>query len=143
MAYELIEGISSADIAFRVRGIDYTSLFTAGAEALISIMLKDPAAVLKTLSVSFSCDAPDLDILYFDFLSEFIFYKDAENLLLLPESLEIIHSDNGYSLSCVARGETINRSRHIFTVDIKAATMHHLSVIGDESGYSATIVVDV
>jgi len=143
MAYELIEGISRADIAFRVRGADCSGLFIAGAEALISIMLKDPATVLKTQSVRFVCEAPDLDMLYFDFLSEFIYYKDAEKLLLLPESLDINHYDNGYRLSCVARGETINRSRHIFTVDIKAATMHHLSVTGDEFGYSATIVVDV
>ncbi len=143
MTYELIEGISRADIAFRVRGIDYSGLFTAGAEALISIMLKNPATVLKTQTVQFACDAPDLDILYFDFLSEFIYYKDAEKLILLPESLEIVQSDSGYSLSCIARGEPIDRSKHIFTVDIKAVTMHHLSVIGDESGYSATIVVDV
>ena len=106
-------------------------------------MLKDSDAVLKTQSLCFTCDAPDLDILYFDFLSEFIYYKDAEKLLLLPEHVDIIQSDNGYSLSCRAQGEPIDRSRHIFTVDIKAATMHHLSVVKGESDYCATIVVDV
>ncbi|HNW27444.1 MAG TPA: archease [Spirochaetota bacterium] len=143
MVFEILEGISRADIAFRVRGRDPVELFTAGAEALLSIMLKNPETVLKKSSVSFTCEAADLEMLYFDFLSEFIFHKDSDKLLLLPEQLAITRSNGTYRLSCAASGEAIDRSRHLFTVDIKAATMHNLSVTRDDTGFSATIVVDV
>jgi SHS2 domain-containing protein len=143
MAFEILDGISRADIAFRVRGRHLVELFTTGAEALIAIMVKNPGAVLKNNIVTFTCEAADLELLYFDFLSEFIYYKDSDKLLLLPERLEINQSDDRYQLSCTASGETIDRSRHLFSVDIKAITMHNLSVKRDDSGFSATIVVDV
>ena len=143
MAYEIVDELSRADIGFRVRGRDPVELFTAGAHALISIMLKNPEAILRKTGIHFTCTAPDLELLYYDFLSEFIFYKDSDNLLLLPEQLEMDLSGKSCSLSCHARGEAIDRKRHQFNVDIKAATMHNLSVIHDDSGYQATIVVDV
>ncbi len=143
MAFEILDGISRADIAFRVRGKDPVELFKTGAEALIAIMINKPEAVLKKTAVAITCEAADLELLYFDFLSEFIFYKDADKLLLLPDHLEINHTNDGYRLSCTAYGETIDRSRHFFSVDIKAPTMHNLSVTHDDSGYTATIVVDV
>ncbi len=143
MAFEIIEGISRADIAYRVSGKDPVELFTTGAEALISIMLKDHETVLRNTTVAFTCDASGLDLLYFDFLSEFIYFKDSEKLLLLPERVEITQTENGFSLSCSATGESIDRERHLFTVDIKAVTMHNLSVTRDASGYAATVVVDV
>ncbi len=143
MAYEIIDELSRADIGFRVRGRDVVELFTAGANALISIMLNNPGAISKNIDIHFSCAAPDLELLYYDFLSEFIYYKDSDRLLLLPESLEIDLSGENRRLSCHARGEVIDRSRHRFSVDIKAATMHNLSIVQDDSGYQATIIVDV
>jgi SHS2 domain-containing protein len=143
MTFEIVEDLSRADIAFRVHGKDPVELFTAGAQALVSVMIKNSETILKKSEVNFTCKAADLDLLYYDFLSEFIYYKDSEKLLLLPERLEITRSGDGYHLSCTARGEVIDRSRHIFTIDIKAATMHNLSVTRDDPGYTATIVVDV
>ncbi|HOT43287.1 MAG TPA: archease [Spirochaetota bacterium] len=143
MDFEILEGISRADIAFRVWGGDPVELFTAGAGALLAIMIRNPETVLKKTSLSFACEAADLEMLYYDFLSEFIFRKDSDKLLLLPEKLEINRSDGLYRLSCIASGEAIDRGRHVFAVDIKAATMHNLSVTRDDNGFSATIVVDV
>ena len=143
MAFEIIENISRADIAFRVRGRDLEDLFIAGSSALLAIMIKNLESIEKISEIHFNCEADDIELLYYDFLSEFIYYKDAEKLLLLPERLVIHVSPKGYRLSCIARGETIDRIRHLFSVDIKAVTMHNLHITQDGSGYTATIVVDV
>lgn len=143
MSYEIIETISRADIAFRVRGKDPEKLFAAGATALISIMLQNPDAILPSKHITFNCESPDMDLLYFDFLSEFIFYKDSKKLLLLPERVEIKQSNNGYYLLCSAKGDTIDRNRHTFNVDIKAVTMHNLNVEHHTGGWTATAVLDV
>ena len=143
MEHEIIEGISRADIAFRVRGNTPEELFAAGARALIAIMVQDPETLRPTVPVSFSCSAEKMDLLYFDFLSEIIYYKDSEKLLLVPERLAVSSTPEGYSLSCTMRGDRIDRGRHEFTVDIKAATLHHLTVERQDGAWFATAVVDV
>lgn len=143
MAFEILDGISRADIAFRVRGRDPEELFSAGARALVSIMLHNPESVRPLESIDFSCEAPELDILYFDFLSEFIYRKDSSKMILLPDRVRIVRSVDGYTCSCTATGEKLDRARHTFAVDIKAITMHRLSIERDNDEWRATVVVDV
>ena len=143
MSYEIIDSITRADIAFRVRGKDLEKLFATGASALVSIMLQNPEAVLPSTHVAFNCESPELDLLYFDFLSEFIFYKDSKKLILLPERVDIKQSNDGYYLTCRAKGDTIDRNRHYFNVDIKAVTMHNLKVEQTNDEWTATVVLDV
>jgi len=143
MAYELLDNISRADIAYRVRGSNLVDLFINGGRALVSIMLEDPESVRPTESVNFNTASPDPDLLYYDYLSEFIFYKDTHKLILMPATVEIFHTDQGYALSCKATGEKIDRARHVFIADIKAITMHNLAVAFVDDEWHATVVVDV
>jgi SHS2 domain-containing protein len=143
MAFEIIESISRADIAFRVSGKDLTELFDAGARALTSIMMQNPETIELKTSVTFDCEAENLDMLYFDFLNEFIYYKDSKKLILLPEKIQIIESAVGYSMTCLAKGEKIDRARYFFYVDIKAITTHNLCVVKKKNRWYATVVVDV
>jgi len=143
MPYEIIDAISRSDIAFRVRGKNPDELFAAGASALASIMMQNPEAIRPSTDVEFEFESPDLDLLYFDFLSEFIYYKDAKKLMLLPETVSIKQSKGGYHLACRAKGETIDRKRHSFNVDVKAVTMHSLNVEQKNDEWTATAVLDV
>ncbi|MBN2157944.1 MAG: archease [Spirochaetes bacterium] len=143
MTYEILDGISRADIAFRVRGKDLDEIFIAGAHALFSIMMQNIETVLPMKSITFSCEASDLEMLYFDFLSEFIYRKDSERLILLPKRVRIRGSENSYTCECSAMGETLDRKRHLFAVDIKAITMHRLSIERHNDEWTATVVVDV
>jgi SHS2 domain-containing protein len=143
MSYEILDGISRADIAYRVRGKNPPDLFQNGALALMAIMLENPESVLPAKSVQFDMKSSDLDLLYFDFLSEFIYYKDSQKMILIPASVDIRRSGDGYSLSCLARGENIDRTRHNFRADIKAVTLHNLSVMEENNEWTASVVVDV
>jgi SHS2 domain-containing protein len=141
--HEILEGISRADIAFRVRGKTVEELFSAGARALIAILLQNIETVRPSVDVSFTCESGEIDLLYFDFLSELIYFKDAEKLLLLPDRITITSASEGFTLTCSMQGERIDRTRHIFTVDIKAITLHNLFVERNDVGWSATAVLDV
>lgn len=143
MEYELLDGISRADIAFRVRGKTIEELFFAGTRSLLAIMLQNMGTVVPSVDISFTCQAREIDLLYFDFLSELIYYKDSEKLLLLPQRIEITSSTEGYALACILSGDRIDRKRHVFTIDIKAVTLHNLVVENDDDGWSATAVLDV
>ncbi len=143
MSYEIIDTISRADIAFRVRGKEPETLFAAGASALASIMMQNPESIRLSSDVEFECESSDLDLLYFDFLSEFIYYKDSKKLMLFPETVRIKQTDGGYHLICRAKGERIDRKRHYFNVDVKAVTMHNLKVEQKNNEWTATAVLDV
>ena len=143
MEFELLEDITRADLAFRVRGSTLDELFFAAAQALSGIMLEQPGLVRRGRRVSISMRERDLDMLLYDFLQEFVFYKDAESLILVPDSVKVSHNTEGYSINAVASGEQIDRGRHRFTVDIKSVTMHNLAVVRNDGYWSATVVLDV
>jgi SHS2 domain-containing protein len=143
MAYEIIDDMTRADVAFRVRGNDLAELFIAGGRALASIMLQNLEEIRPTISINFDCQAADLELLYYDYLQEFIFYKDSQRLLLLPEKIEFNEHTDSRLLTCQARGEKIDRTRHLFSVDIKAVTMHGLKVVKEKNAWTAMAVVDV
>ncbi|HQL83131.1 MAG TPA: archease, partial [Spirochaetota bacterium] len=90
-----------------------------------------------------TCESREIDLLYFDFLSELIYYKDSEKLILLPERISVTSSSEGYRIACEMRGDRIDRNRHVFTIDIKAVTLHNLIVKQQDEGWSATVVIDV
>jgi SHS2 domain-containing protein len=141
--FEIIDGVTSADVAFRAYGGTLTELFLSSAMALMSIMLENPEGIDFSLSRDIELINEDRELLLFEFLNEFIFYKDSELLLLKPESVEIEEKHGGYRLQCDARGEYVDRNRHIFNVDIKAVTMHGLSIDRDGGQWCAMVVLDV
>lgn len=143
MEYEILDDISRADIAFRVRGKTLEDLFSTGARSLVAIMLNDLDTIRPSVNISITCESKEIDLLYFDFLSELIYYKDSEKLLLLPEHIAIASSSDGYTLEGSMRGDRIDKNCHVFTVDIKAVTLHNLLVEEKDDGWSATAVLDV
>jgi SHS2 domain-containing protein len=143
MSFEFVENITSADVAFRAAGDDLNELFTSAADAVLCIMIDNPWELARNIRRDFTVTGTGEDLLLYSFLSEFLFYKDAESLLLLPEQIEIITTDSGYALNCRASGEFIDRGKHEFRVDIKAVTMHHFRLERHGTGWSAVVVLDV
>lgn len=143
MDYELIENITRADTAVRVKGLSLEEIFFKGAGALISEMLENPCDIKRIVVRESSIPAPDRELLYCGFLNEILFFKDAEGLLLLPESLEIKKTCDGYTCSFSLSGEKISRDRHKFRVDVKAVTLHGLKIYSDGEFFIAESVFDV
>jgi SHS2 domain-containing protein len=143
MDYEVLDTITSADLAFRVTAGSRDELFLKGARALMAIMVENYQDISPTHEHIIELADPGLEILYYRFLQEFLFLRDAEILLLLPRSVSIHEKDGILSLTCTAWGEQADRNRHIFNTDIKAVTMHHLKVEQSSSGWSAIAVLDL
>lgn len=143
MPYRMTDEFTSADLAFVASGESIEALFTSAAEAVMEIMLEDPRALRRREARELSLRNQELDLLLHDFLSELLFLKDAESLLCAPESVTLSESPQGFELCARLSGERIDRSRHRFRVDVKAITMHRLSVARTSSGWEATVVLDV
>ncbi|MBW2271391.1 MAG: archease [Deltaproteobacteria bacterium] len=138
-SFEFVEG-ATGDLAFVAHGETPGEAFAAAGEAFLAATVEEPATVERREQRSVEFDEPDLDLLLLRFLNELVYLRDAEDLLLHPEHVEVAA---GPVLMAVLAGERIDRARHALAADVKAATAHGLSVEKTEHGWTATATLDV
>jgi SHS2 domain-containing protein len=141
--YRYLEEIATADIAFEAWGATREETFLAAADATLNTMVEDIGTIAPLERRLFSLAADSLELLLFELLQELVYHKDADRLLLRVRDLRIEETGSGYRLHADAIGETIDRARHPLLADVKAVTLHRLSVEKTPSGWRAVVVLDV
>jgi protein archease len=128
-----------ADIG--VRGIGATQEEAFGEAALaMTAVVADPARIAPQIPVDLHCDAPDLELLFADWLNAVIYAMATHDLLFSRFELAI----DGHALAGRAWGERVDRERHQPAVEVKGATYTALSVAQRADGrWVAQCVVDV
>ena len=143
MSYEFLEDVATADIAFRAWGKDLEELFKAAGDATINVMIDNLDAIALYETRTFTLENDALDMLLFNFLQEFVYYKDSEVLLLRAQQVQIEEKDAEYHLSAVTQGETLDRDRHEERVDVKAVTLHRFHLEQTDDGWTAMVILDI
>jgi SHS2 domain-containing protein len=141
--YRYLEEIATADIAFEAWGATREETFLAAADATLNTMVEDIGTIVPLERRVFSLTADSLELLLFELLQELVYHKDADRLLLRVRDLRIEETGSGYRLHADAIGETIDRARHPLLADVKAVTLHRLSVEKTPPGWRAVVVLDV
>ena len=139
--FEFVEGATS-DLAFVAQGPTVEEAFVAAGRAFLAATVEEPNAVKRREHRSVSLEEPDLELLLIRFLNELVYLRDAEELLMHPENLEIIR-EGSMRLRADLAGERIDRGRHELASDVKAATAHGLCVEKTTEGWTATATLDV
>ncbi len=142
MNYNYLEDIATADVAFEAYGATIEEMFIAAADAVMNTMVNDLSAINKIIDIRLDLLNQELDLLLFNFLNEFIFYKDSQRLLLRVKYLTISHNSS-FKLAAVLSGEKLNSENHQLTVDVKAVTLHKFSVVREADGWKATVILDI
>lgn len=143
MPYRYIEDIATADVAFALWGESREELFRAAAEALVNEMVENIAAIQSRETVTFTLEQGALDLLLINFLNELIYLKDARQLLLKVDRLEIGEGSDGFTLKASCSGERIDPGRHYLLADVKAATLYRLRVERVDGQWEGTVVLDI
>lgn len=143
MPYEFLEDTAIADVEFRAWGTDLPAVFASAAEATVNVMVRNPDNIQSRETRQLVLENPMLDMLLFDFLQEFIYYKDAERLLLKPGNIDITKTDVEYRLRCAAEGELLDPKRHEQGADVKAVTLHRFELKRTDDGWSAYVILDI
>ncbi len=143
MSYEFLEDIAIADIAFRAWGENLEEVFKAAGDATINAMIDNLEAIELKETRTFSLENDALDMLLFNFLQEFVYYKDSELLLLRAQQIEIEEKNGEYHLTAVTQGETLDRDRHEERVDVKAVTLHRFQLEKTDDGWTALVILDI
>jgi SHS2 domain-containing protein len=142
MPYRFHGEISTADVAFEAWGETLEELFISGAAALLGTMAS-PEQVERLQELNIRLEQTDLDLLFFSFLQELIFYKDACRLLLHADQVQITEREGGFTLEAAVSGEQIDVGRHRLLVDVKAVTMHRFKLQFEDDLWKAVVVLDV
>lgn len=128
-----------ADMGIRGRGETPAQAFANAATAMTAV-ITDPALIRPIVAVNIECDAPDIELLFVDWLNALIFEMATRDMLFSRFEVTI----NDTRLTATAWGETVDRGRHQPTVEIKGATYTSLKVGQDDTGHwTAQCVVDV
>ena len=143
MPYEFLEDIAIADIAFRAWGENLEEVFIASGDATVNTMIENLDAIELKETRTFTLENDALDMLLFNFLQEFVYYKDSELLLLRAQQVQIEEKNGEYRLTAVTKGEKLDRDRHEERVDVKAVTLHRFQLEKTDDGWTAMVILDI
>ena len=138
-----LDGVTTADIAFRASGGSLEELFASAVDAVVAAMVSEPRAILPRDQRLVSLRAESVEMLLYELLEAVIFHKDAEGLLLRVAVVEV-HGERGeWSLTATLRGERIDPQRHERASDVKAVTLQGYAVWQAGGAWTADVVLDV
>jgi len=132
--YEEID--HTADVGIRAFGTNLTELFVNAAEGMFSLVA-NLDAVRPVGEVEIRLRADDIPTLLLRWLSELLYLHETQHFLF--SSFDVSVSDT--TLRALARGETIDKTRHELKLAIKAVTRHRLAV--DEQKGVAEVIFDI
>lgn len=128
----------AADVGVRGFGNTAAQAFEQAALALTAVMTT--AEVMPKLEVQVSCEAPDIELLFVEWLNAIIYEMAVRNMLFSRFSVRIEDTQLEGSLW----GEPVNVARHQPACEPKGATYTALKVAeGADGTWSAQCIVDV
>lgn len=139
--YEVLETIAVADCALEIYGEDLDDLFVTAARALAETMV-DPVTLPPTVVRALRLEAPSLDLLLYDWLSELIYLKDSERLVF-PKAEVRVETDGSCRLAAQIAGGPLDPARTALRADVKAVTFYRFSVERHGRGWLARVVLDI
>lgn len=127
-----------ADVGVRGFGSSAAEAFEQAAQALTAVVTN--AAVEPKVQVDVCCEAPDLALLFVEWLNAIIYEMAVRRMLFSRFSVRII----GNRLEGSLWGEPVSVERHAPACEPKGATYTALKVAADEHGlWSVACIVDV
>jgi SHS2 domain-containing protein len=140
-AYRFVDEIAIADCAIDLEGRDLDDLFETAASALARLMV-DPASIRPSVERTVALEAPALDLLLYDWLSELIFLKDRDRQVFTRTAVTM-RGDGPYRLSARCAGGVIDPATTALGADAKAVTLHQFSLEPGPDGWRARVVIDI
>jgi len=121
--YDLID--HTADIGVKAYGKTLSEAYENVAKAMFDI-ITDSSEIESVGQYDIKLEAPDLEQLLVDWLSELLFLNSAKNLVF--GFFKVYLDEKNHSLTATVFGEKYNISKHKIGAEVKAVTYHMLEV---------------
>jgi SHS2 domain-containing protein len=135
--FEILE--HTADVGIVAHGGSLEEMFANAAAGMFALMA-DLDGVRPLEERPIDVEARDREGLLVRWLTELLYYLDAEEMLFSRFAVEEI---NDRRLRARAWGERIDRERHRLHFGVKAVTRHMLEVVAEDGGYRAQVLFDI
>jgi len=139
MAYQFLEDVTLADVAFEATGKDLSELFQSAGQAVID-SLANPETVKPNIVKVIEMQNNDVERLLFEFLEEIVFLKDKDAIVFHDVAVEV--NEHVMTLKATLRGDDIKYEEQELHQDVKAVTMHNYKV--EKNGeWKTHVVLDI
>lgn len=143
MPYHYLDDYAIADIAFEAIGVTLEEVFQSAAEAVMNAMIENLDEIRPSVTRQVEIEDAALDLLLFQFLQEFVYFKDADRLLLRVNEIQIEKAGEVHRLRACLAGETLDVDRHQQRIDVKAITLHEFCLKQIDGEWRAQVLLDV
>ena len=120
----------TADVRVHGWGKSLEHAFEQTAYGLMTTITPNLDKISLEIEKEIKIEAEDKEALLFDFLSEFLFIFDVEELVFNEIKVQSIKAVEGrYELSAILKGEVFNKNKHEIGTEVKAITYSFLDKV--------------
>ncbi|MCK4382555.1 MAG: archease [Promethearchaeota archaeon] len=128
----------TADVQVRSWGSSLEEAFSQTAYSLIATITPDLKKITPKVERKIIIKAEDKEALLFDFLSEFLYIFDVDELVFSQIYVSKIEKLNdNYKLQATLKGEKFDLNKHEIGIEVKAITYSFLNI---EEKHESTII---
>ena len=137
-----LEEIALADIAFEAEGESVEEVFRGSTQAILETMA-NPSTVSGGWERTIERSDVDPSTLLFDWLSEVVYWKDAEGVVFREAPLTLTREGDGWLLHARLIGAPVDYQTQELHADVKGVTKHLYELKQIGSGWKVRVVLDV
>ncbi|MFX0029314.1 MAG: archease [Candidatus Hermodarchaeota archaeon] len=134
----------TADVRVKSWGKTLEEAFSQAALSLMATITPNLSKISQEVMKQIEIEAEDKFALCFDFLSEFLYIFDVEELVFSYISVQSIEKvENKYKLYAAVKGEKFNKNKHEIGTEVKAMTYADMNIIQKKKRVEIEIVFDI
>lgn len=128
----------TADVQVRSWGNSLEEAFSQTAYSLMATITPDLRKISPRIEKEINVKAEDKEALLFEFLSEFLYIFDVEELIFSHIFVDKIEKKNdNFKLQATLKGEKFDSNKHEIGIEVKAITYSFLNI---EERHNRTII---
>lgn len=134
----------TADVQVRSWGPSLEEAFSQTAYSLMATITPDLKKITAKIEKKITIKAEDKEALLFDFLSEFLYIFDVDELVFSQIYVSKIEKFNdNYKLQATLKGEKFDLDKHEIGIEVKAITYSFMNIEEKHASIIIDIVYDI
>ena len=134
----------TADVQVRSWGPSLEEAFSQTAYSLMATITPNLKKITPEVEKEITIEAEDIEALLFDFLSEFLYIFDVDELVFNQINVsKIKKSNDNYKLHATLKGERFDLNKHEIGIEVKAITYSFLNIEKKHGNFIIDIVFDI
>lgn len=134
----------TADVQVKSWGRNLEQAFAQTAYSLMATITPDLNKINPKIEKVLKVEAEDKEALLFDFLSEFLYIFDVEELVFSEIEVKSVKKVNEqFELQAILKGEKFDKTKHDSGIEVKAITYSFMKIEEELNKVEIDIVFDI